>query len=82
MRCTVWLAAALLLVGGSVHALELRLDTAGLNPLQQQRAHDLLARTQAALPEPWRADPRRLSLHFDSQLPANVAGRHLRTLGR
>ena len=78
MRCTVWLAATLLLVGGSVHALELRLDTAGLNPLQQQRAHDLLARTQAALPEPWRADPRRLSLHFDSQLPANVAGRHLR----
>ncbi|SBV35940.1 conserved exported hypothetical protein [uncultured Stenotrophomonas sp.] len=78
MRLTAWLAVALLLASGSGHALELRLDPAGLNPLQQRQASDLLARAQAALPERWRADPRHVSLHFDPYLPADVAGRHRR----
>lgn len=76
MRCNAWLLAALLLASGGGHALELHLDPAGLNPHQQQHAQDLLARAQAAFPERWRTDPRRLSLRFDPRLPANVAGRH------
>src|SRR5690606_2318182 len=78
MRLSAWLAAALLLASCSGHALELRLDPAGLNPLQQQQASDLLAHAQAALPERWRVDPRHFSLHFDPHLPAGVAGRHRR----
>ena len=76
MRCKAWLLAALLLASGGGHALELRLDPAGLDPHQQQQAQDLLAHAQAALPERWRTDSRRLSLRFDPRLPANVAGRH------
>ncbi len=78
MHCKAWPLVTLLLASGGGHALELQLDTAGLNPLQQQQAHELLAHAQAALPERWRNDPRRLSLRFDAQLAANVAGRHQR----
>ncbi len=76
MRPAAWLAAALLLASGSGQALELALDPATLDATQRQRALDLLARVQARLPERWQADPRRLSLRFDPQLPADVAGRH------
>ncbi|MGB3391860.1 MAG: DUF4105 domain-containing protein [Stenotrophomonas sp.] len=78
MRSMAWLAAVLLLASGSGHALELVLDPAGLDATEQQRARGLLARAQAQLPERWQADPRRLSLYFDPQLPVDVAGRHRR----
>lgn len=76
MRLGAGLAAALLLASGSGRALELALDPATLDAAQRQRALDLLDRVQSRLPERWQADPRRLALRFDPQLPADVAGRH------
>lgn len=78
MRLRAWLAAVLLLASGSGQALELVLDPAGLDAHGQQRARDLLVGAHARLPERWRADPRELSLRFDPDLPADVAGRHRR----
>lgn len=78
MRPTAVLAAALLLASGSGQALELALDPAGLDATAQQRARALLDRARERLPARWQADPRRLSLRFDPQLPADVAGRHRR----
>ncbi len=70
------LAAALLLACGHGHALELVLDPAGLQGAEVHRAEALLQDAHQRLPERWRADPRRLQLQFDPQLPATTAGRH------
>lgn len=59
-------------------ALELRLDPAGLDAMQQAQARHLLDSTAALLPAAWQADGRVLDLRFDRQLADNQAGHHWR----
>ena len=70
------LAGLALLLAPFVCALELRLDPAGLDAPQQERARALLDATQARLPLAWQADARVLPLRFDPSLDAAVAGHH------
>ena len=72
------LAGLALLLAPLAGALELRLDPAGLDPVQEGQARHLLASAVPLLPAAWQHDDRVLELRFDRQLADNQAGHHRR----
>lgn len=71
--------ALLLLAAAPAHALDLRIDVAGLTPRESVAAHALVDDALGRLPASWRdAASAPIGVHWSDALPADVHGRALR----